>query len=361
MKPIFIVFVCILCVAGGAAVAINYTPLLNPNSDPGNLTNDGLPVPAETSSPNSLETSVLNPTQTSTSSGFSLTGSSSSASTSTPVPLATVLPEETDMIIGTWSGSRLVDFSPIMTVSTNYQAVFNEDNSGVATMTVNISDVSISGVDLSSVTLSDLSALSGVDLSNVTISDISALSGVDLSSVTISDLSALSGVDLSNVTISDLSALSGVDLSVTISAISSRFGIDLSGVDLSGVTLSDLSVMLGIDLSRVSLSDLSVMLGIDLSRVSLSDISVMLGVDLFNIPLSSFYGFALSGAEQPLSREFTWSYVDSNQYCGNYGSNVRIPLVINGDTLTMTINPYDMGLTGNSFLDMDLDVELEKV
>jgi hypothetical protein len=34
--------------------------------------------------------------------------------------------------------------------------------------------------------------------------------------------------------------------------------------------------------------------------------------------------------------------------------------VVKGDVMTMTVNPYKLGLTDNKILDMDIDAELRK-
>ncbi|MCK9312610.1 MAG: hypothetical protein M0P20_00930 [Methanocorpusculum sp.] len=62
----------------------------------------------------------------------------------------------------------------------------------------------------------------------------------------------------------------------------------------------------------------------------------------------------------PFAKTITWSYLGSGRYLGTYGSK-SIIFVIKGDIMTMTVNPYDLRLTSNKFLDMNIDVELHKV
>jgi len=62
----------------------------------------------------------------------------------------------------------------------------------------------------------------------------------------------------------------------------------------------------------------------------------------------------------PFAKTITWSYLGSGRYLGTYGSE-SIIFVINGDIMTMTVNPYELGLTTNKFMDMDIDAELHKV
>jgi len=271
-KKIFItVIVCVLCIAGGAAIAINYSTLQGLDSESGNLTNTSTLDPLSTSAAVPTQAAVsnstglsLNTTETSpiSSSGSSSgssgsSGSSSSGSANTPTPTVTPtvppVPDGIEAIEGTWVGSKTIDYSPIVTVSTNYQAVFNADNSAEATMTVNISDVDLSGVNLSRVNLSR--------------------------------------IDLSRINVP---------------------GFDLSGIDLSNVNLSELD---------------------------------------------------LQGEERTVSQPFIWSYAGSNYYIGTYNSAygpISLIFVINGDTLTLTVNPVDMGFTTNPLLDMDVTVELHK-
>ena len=61
----------------------------------------------------------------------------------------------------------------------------------------------------------------------------------------------------------------------------------------------------------------------------------------------------------PFDREITWSYLGSGRYRGAYGST-SIIFVVKGDVMTMTVNPYKLGLTDNKILDMDIDAELRK-
>ncbi|ABN06962.1 hypothetical protein Mlab_0791 [Methanocorpusculum labreanum Z] len=62
----------------------------------------------------------------------------------------------------------------------------------------------------------------------------------------------------------------------------------------------------------------------------------------------------------PIAKSFTWSYLGNGRYRGTYGDK-SIIFEIEGDLMTMTVNPYDLGLTENKFLDMNIDVELRKV
>ncbi|MDO9522523.1 MAG: hypothetical protein Q7J08_02290 [Methanocorpusculum sp.] len=62
----------------------------------------------------------------------------------------------------------------------------------------------------------------------------------------------------------------------------------------------------------------------------------------------------------PFAKTITWSYLGSGRYLGTYGS-ASIIFVIKGDIMTMTVNPYELGLTTNKFMDMDIDAELHKV
>ena len=61
----------------------------------------------------------------------------------------------------------------------------------------------------------------------------------------------------------------------------------------------------------------------------------------------------------PIAKTITWSYLGNGRYLGTYGSE-SIVFVIKGDIMTMTVNPYELGLTTNKFLDMDIDAELRK-
>jgi hypothetical protein len=279
-KKIFItVIVCVLCIAGGAALAINYSTLQGLDSESGNLTNTSTLDPLSTSaavptqaavsnspgsSLNTTDTPITNSSGSSSDSSESSSGpsgSSSSGSSNTPTPTVTPtvtptttpVPDGIEAIEGTWVGSKTIDYSPIVTASTNYQAVFYADNSAEATMTVNISDVDLSSVNLSRINLSR--------------------------------------IDLSRITVP---------------------GFDLSGIDLSNVNLSEIE---------------------------------------------------LQGEERTVSRPFIWSYAGSNYYIGTYNSDygpISMIFVINGDTLTLTVNPVDMGFTTNPLFDMDVTVELHK-
>ncbi len=62
----------------------------------------------------------------------------------------------------------------------------------------------------------------------------------------------------------------------------------------------------------------------------------------------------------PFAKSITGSYLGSSQYRGTYGST-SIVFVVKGDVMTMTVNPYDLGLTTNKFLDMPINVELRKI
>jgi hypothetical protein len=61
----------------------------------------------------------------------------------------------------------------------------------------------------------------------------------------------------------------------------------------------------------------------------------------------------------PFAKTITWSYLGNGRYLGTYGSE-SIVFVIKGDLMTMTVNPYELGLTSNKFMDMNIDVELRK-
>ena len=61
----------------------------------------------------------------------------------------------------------------------------------------------------------------------------------------------------------------------------------------------------------------------------------------------------------PFDREITWSYLGSGRYLGSYGTT-SIIFVVKGDVMTMTVNPYKLGLTDNKILDMDIDAQLRK-
>ncbi len=62
----------------------------------------------------------------------------------------------------------------------------------------------------------------------------------------------------------------------------------------------------------------------------------------------------------PIAKSFTWSYLGNGRYRGTYGAT-SIIFTIDGDLMTMTVNPYELGLTENKFLDMNIDVELHKL
>lgn len=58
-------------------------------------------------------------------------------------------------------------------------------------------------------------------------------------------------------------------------------------------------------------------------------------------------------------REIIWSYLDSGRYLGTYGS-ISIIFIVKDDIMTMTVNPYKLGLSDNKILDMDIDAQLRK-
>lgn len=62
----------------------------------------------------------------------------------------------------------------------------------------------------------------------------------------------------------------------------------------------------------------------------------------------------------PFDKIITWSYISKGRYLGAYGST-SIVFVVKGDVMKMTVNPYDLGLTDNKFLDLPIDVELKKI
>lgn len=75
-----------------------------------------------------------------------------------------------------------------------------------------------------------------------------------------------------------------------------------------------------------------------------------------NAPMAGYDNKAFSDIE------LTWSNLGNNQYEGVYGDkSITFVMDETGSTLMMTINPYVMGLSSNSLLDMNMEVELRKV
>lgn len=62
----------------------------------------------------------------------------------------------------------------------------------------------------------------------------------------------------------------------------------------------------------------------------------------------------------PFTQPITWSCLGNCRYFGSYGST-SIAFCLKGNIMTIKANPYTLGLVKNKIMDMQIEIELQKI